>query len=464
MTKIGILSLGCPRNLLDSEVMLGFLRRKGYEVIDTVAESDVAIVNTCSFIDSAKKESIDAILELGRLKQEGKIKALIVTGCLPQRFKTSLKKELPEVDAFLGVGNFYKASAIIDRITAGEQYFEVTQPDFLYDHTSPRDLISPKHYAYIKIAEGCDNRCNYCVIYKIRGKYRSRPVESVIAEVKQLAAKYPIKEINLIAQDTTYYGKDLYGELSLARLLRELTSKKNTKDYPDVEWIRLLYTHPAHFTDELIDVIKNEPLICKYLDLPIQHINDKILKSMGRGTAKKDIIGLIDKLRAKIPDLVLRSSLIVGHPGEGQDEFTELMNFIRQVKFERLGVFTYSREEGSPAYNYPDQVSEAVKKRRFERAMQIQQEVSFEVNKRFLGRAMRVLIDEKNADKKGVYIGRTYADAPEVDGQVFVHIRHCEPCPTYAVGHVPPRRWDKVGTFITAKITDTLEYDLVATT
>ncbi len=445
MTKIGILSLGCPRNLIDSEVMLGFLRKKGFNICEDVAKSDIAIVNTCAFIKDAKQESIDIILGLAELKKEGKIKGLIVTGCLPQRFKKVLPKELPEVDAFLGVGNFYKIPHIVEKLLKGEEFFEVTQPDFLYDHTSPRSLSTPAHYAYIKIAEGCDNRCNYCIIYALRGKYRSRTIPSIVEEARLLSSKYPISELNLIAQDTTYYGTDLYGRKSLVDLLRALTDSKNTKHYKKIKWIRLLYTHPVHFQDELIDFIRNEPSICKYLDLPVQHINDEILKIMGRNSTKKQILELIEKLKNSIPNLAIRSSLIVGHPGEGNEEFDELLEFMKQVKFERLGIFTYSREEGTPAYNYPRQVPEKEKRRRFDIAMKLQQEISLEKNKDFLGKKIQVLIDEQ-ADSKDMYIGRTYQDAPEVDGQVFVH--------TDGVNLTP-------GDFVDVVITDTLEYDLV---
>jgi len=445
MTKIYMLSLGCPRNLLDSEVMLGFLKKKGYQLLDTADKADIAIVNTCSFIKDAKAESIDMILDLAELKKAGKLKGLVVTGCLPQRFKDNLKKELPEVDAFLGVGNFYKIPGIIDELLSGRDFFEVTEPDFLYDHTSPRHLITPPHYAYVKIAEGCDNRCKYCIIYKIRGKYRSRPIDSILEETKSLASKYPISEINLIAQDTTYYGTDIYKKPSLTELLKVLTDEKNTKYYKKIQWIRLLYTHPAHIQQELIDLIKEQPLICNYIDLPIQHINDGVLKAMGRGTTKKDILDLINRLRDSIPGLAIRSSLIVGHPGEGAKEFKELLEFMKQIKFERLGIFTYSKEEGTPAYDYPEQVPEKEKKRRFDVAMKLQQEISADSLQAFLGRKIQVLIDEQNEDDKSVYVGRTYADAPEVDGQVFVH----------ADTQLKP------GDFVNAEITDTLEYDLV---
>lgn len=482
------MSLGCPRNLVDSEVMLGILEGKGYHICEKVADSEVAIVNTCSFIKDAKIESIDTVLELAQLKKTGRLKALIVTGCLPQRYKKILPGQLREVDGFLGAGNFYRIAEVLKKVLSGERVIQIGGLcESLYDHTNPRSLITPSHYAYIKIAEGCSNRCSYCIIHKLKGPYRSRTIESILQEVKLLSGglepsgggylrgqylrsksskpkrhhTFPLPqgervrvsgrlaEINLIGQDTTFYGTDLYGKPALGDLLRKLCRVINSPSLKNIRWVRLLYSHPVHFTDDLINLIKNEPLICKYLDLPVQHINDKVLKIMHRKTTKKDILRLIDRLRSSIPGLAIRSSLIVGHPGEGQKEFEELLDFMEQARFERLGIFIYSREEGTAAYNYPGQVPEREKKRRFDEAMRLQQGISADINMRFLGKKMEVLIDEQDENDRGIYVGRTYADAPEVDGQVFVHTGQKELKP---------------GDFVEVKITDTLEYDLVGKT
>lgn len=422
MAKIAILSLGCPKNLVDSEAMLAELIRKGHKIVDDVEKSDIAIVNTCAFIEDAKKESIDAILDLIQLKKEGRIKRLFVAGCLPQRYPKALGKELKEVDEFLGVRDFQETSA------------------------EKRFLISPAHYAYIKISEGCDNRCKYCIISKIRGSYRSRTIRAVLGEIKELYnnSGSRLSEVNLISQDLTYYGMDLYGKLSLTKLLERFCEDKFVKATKNLRWIRLLYCHPAHFTDELMGIIKDSERICKYIDLPVQHINNKILKQMGRKITKRRILDLISKLRKNIPNIAIRTSLIVGLPGETDKEFRELLEFMKDVKFERLGIFTYSREEGTPAYNFKNQVSDKIKKQRLDAAMKLQQEIAKEVNAAFLGKTLAVLIDEHQSTMYQ-YIGRTYADAPEVDGQVFVR----------------SKKILKPGDFVDVKITDTLEYDLV---
>jgi len=414
---IGILSLGCPKNLVDSEAILADYLKKGFKVIDEPGKADVVVVNTCAFIEDAKKESIDVILDLIQLKKEGRIKKIIVAGCLPQRYEKVLRKELTEVDIFHGVRDFKK------------------------DNPDERLLITPAHYAYIKISEGCDNKCSYCIISQIRGRYRSRPKEIVLKEINDLYANSggELKEINLISQDLTYYGMDLYKKYALPDLLGSIDKK--------IKWVRLLYAHPAHFTDELILAIKESPRICKYIDLPVQHINDRLLKSMGRKITKKGIFDLIAKLRKNIPGIAIRSSLIVGLPGETDKEFKELLEFIKDIKFERLGIFTYSREEDTPAFNFKNQVSDKEKRRRLDEAMKLQQEISKGINASFIGKTLEILIDEKQDD--ATFIGRTYADAPEVDGQVFVKVG--------ANGHSPLH----IGNFVDVKVTDTLEYDLV---
>ncbi len=439
MIKIGMLSLGCPRNLVDSEIMLGLLKKGGYKIVDEVRRSDIAIVNTCAFTEAAKKESIDAILELIRLKKQGRPKALIVSGCLTQRYKKKLFNELKEVDAFVGTGNYDRISDISKKVLDGKRVFEVGEPVFIYNHSTPRLFITPKHFSYLKISEGCSHCCSFCAIWKLRGRYRSRSIDSIIKEARGLSGK-GVKEINLISQDSTSFGRDSYSQFRLADLLEEL-ARLNC-----IPWIRLLYTHPAHFTDRLIEVISAYPGICKYIDLPIQHINDKILKRMGRGIGKKEILNLITKLRKKIPGLVLRTTLIVGFPGESEKQFKELLDVMNEVKFERLGVFIYSREEGTPAGSFSGQISKAAKKERFDRAMSLQQDISSGINQRLLGKKMEVLVDEIDAGEPGLVIGRSYSDAPEVDGQIFVKTR---------------RKDIKPGDFLQVKIDDAREYDLV---
>lgn len=438
MPKVGMLSLGCPRNLVDSEVMLGLLERAGYELSEEAVNSDIAIINTCAFIRQAEEESIDAILQLGQLKKERRVKALIVCGCLPQRYKeTKLNMSLREVDAFVGSGDHSKIVDICRRTLNGERVFEVTFPEFIYDHSTPRSFITAPHFAYVKVAEGCDHHCSYCIIGKLRGRYRSRPIDSILKEARSLSER-GVKEINLVGQDITSYGKDLWGRSRLADLLEGLA------DISSIRWIRLLYTHPANFSDELIETIATSPNICKYIDLPLQHINDRILAEMGRTVTKKDILNLIDRLRSGIPGLALRTTFIVGFPGETDEEFEELLEFMEQIRFERLGIFTYSREEGTPAYSFPNQIPEKVKERRFEEAMKLQQDISKEHNDTLLGKVVEVLIDEKDPNEPDLFLARTAQDAPEVDGQVFVQSKNA-----------------KVGEFLKVRIQDTLEYDLV---
>lgn len=435
--KVGLISLGCPRNLVDSEVMLGLLKKSGFKITEDFSDCDAAIINTCSFIEDAKKESLDLIFQLVRLKKERKIGSIIVAGCLPQRYLKELKKELKEVDAFVGTSDFIKIPEIVKKTLKKDKVSEVSAtPSFLADHTLPRDLITPKHSIYLKVAEGCANNCSYCVIPKIRGTLRSRAVESLLSEARQLSKRHLISEINLIGQDITLYGADLYGEPRLAELLRRLLKLKLAK------WHRLLYTHPEHYTDDLIDIVKNEPAVCKYLDLPLQHINNKILKSMNRKITKKEIINLIGRLRNRIPGLAIRTTFIVGFPGETDGDFRELRDFIREARFERLGIFEYSTEEGTPAYDFKDQVPEKVKRERFDEIMRLQQEISKKINAGFMGKEMEVLVDES---QKYCYTARTEYDAPEVDGSCFVR----------------SKKLRKPGDFVKVKIVDTMEYDLV---
>lgn len=409
--KVGILSLGCPRNLVDSQNLLGYLNRKGYQIVD-IQDAQIGLVNTCSFIEEAKKESIDAILGLIDLKKEGRLQKVIVAGCLVQRYKEELLPHLQEVDAFLG------------RLV-------------LSNENNESFPLTPRHFAYLKISEGCNHSCSFCVIPKIKGRLKSRTMESILEEVRIMdnAGK---QEINIIGQDVSAYGLDIYKKLELSTLLRKISaSLKN------VRWLRVLYLHPKHLTGGLMRLIADEPRICKYADLPLQHINNRILKAMRRAADNRKIMKLLSVLRKRIPGVAIRTSLLVGFPGETDNEFTELLSFVREQQFERLGVFKYSREEGTPAFSYPGQVPEKLKEERFNIIMQEQQEISRRLNQKFLGRECEVLIDERSAD--GAYLGRLSIDAPEVDGLVYVKTaQHLEP-----------------GAFVKARITDTCEYDLV---
>jgi len=407
--KLGILSLGCPRNLVDAETLAGRFKKKGYAIVDDIAKAKVALVNTCAFIEEARRESIDAILDLIELKKQGKLKKIIVCGCLPQRYK-DLKKQLPEVDAFWGT---------LEQL--GEE---------------KRFALTPKHYAYLKICEGCLNNCSYCVIPRIKGKLKSLDEAIIIQKVKRLNSE-KISELNIIGQDITGFGVDSGGKSKLTALL-----KKIIRNSPDIGWIRLLYLNPERINDELLKLVASNKRVCKYIDLPIQHINNRILKLMNRRITKAEIISLIKKIRKVIPGVCLRTSLIVGFPSETDREFKELLAFIKEVKFERLGAFIYSREEDTPAFNFKGQIPQSIKQKRFDLIMSAQQEVAAVLNKRFLGQSIDVLIEEKQDD---TYIGRSQFDAPEVDGIVYVKSKKAL----------------KPGKFARVKITDTLEYDLV---
>ena len=441
MAKIGIISLGCPRNLVDSEVMLGSLKKEGHEICDGAGSGvDVFIVNTCSFVKEAREESIETILEAAHLKKEGRIKYLIVAGCLPQAFGPKLLKSLPEADSLVGTSDFFKMADIVKGLLNGKKRSEVSRTlDYLYDDESPRFLLTSRHYAYLKISEGCNNLCSYCIIPRLRGAFRSRSIESVCAEARKISRGGRLKELDIIGQDTTFFGSDQGRGNDLPKLLRRLSSLKT-----GVRWIRILYTHPAHYSGEFIDVVRREEKICKYLDLPIQHISDKILKAMNRHTSKRDIVELVAKLRKSIPGLVLRTSVIAGFPGETDKDFAELLDFLRQARFEKLGAFLYSREELSPADRFKRHVPHEVKVRRFDEIMKLQQAISADINQGYIGRTISVLIDEKSEGEEGVFLGRTQGDAPEVDGCVYVSGKNL-----------------KVGEFYNVRITGTMEYDLV---
>ncbi len=437
--KIGLVSLGCPRNLVDSEIIVGSLKSRGHRIVD-IEKADAAIVNTCSFIESARAESVDVILQAERLKAEGKVKFLIVAGCLAQRHYRDMTGELKSVDAFVGTSDFHRMPEIIESLSRRGRTFSTVSKklEYLADEKSPRSLLTPRHYAYLKISEGCDNRCSYCVISSLRGPFRSRHIESIVKEARSLQ-RLGAKELNIIGQDTTMYGVDIYGRPRLAELLRKLSSLKSGR-----RWTRLLYTHPAHYQNALIDIIAEGGSICKYLDLPIQHASDRMLKAMNRGVTRSDITKLIDRLRTRIKDIAIRTSIIVGFPGETDRDFEELLKFLRDVKFERLGAFMYSREEGTKAYGLGNQIEEKLKKERLDEVMKLQQAISEETNKRFLGRELEVLIDEPSEEEAGVFLGRTQYDAPEVDGIVYVKGKGLKP-----------------GDFKQVRIVDTLEYDFV---
>ena len=406
-----IISLGCPRNLVDSECLVAEFRKRGYLFQEDAVGADTVIINTCAFIEDAKKESIDTILKVIDAKKDGSVRRIMVAGCLPERYPAELKKELKEVDEFRGVLGFDADFKKIDV-----------------------QKLTPLHYSYIKISEGCANRCTYCVIPYLKGHYKSRSIESIISETEALIEK-GTKEIVLVGQDTSLYGADLYKKKKLPELLKRLSNVCGEN------WLRVLYLHPRNLEKDLIKVMRHAKNICKYIDLPVEHISEKILKSMGRKIKKSEIVSLIRYLRKEIPGVAIRSSLIVGFPGETEKDFRELLSFIKEVRFERLGIFRYSREEGTPAYGFKEQVPEKEKERRFDEAMLLQQEISMDANENFKGRELKVLIDEKAKDH---YLARTEYDAPEVDGTVYVKGKSLE-----------------VGQFYNARIKDTYEYDLV---
>jgi ribosomal protein S12 methylthiotransferase len=409
--KVTVINLGCPKNQVDSEVMAGFLAQK-YEYVHNPAEAQIIVVNTCAFIDEAKEESVNELCQMVEYKKDGVCEKVIAAGCLAQRYGKELMQEIPELDMVLGDGNL---ANILDNIEEAQDKRLLTwkkRQSFLYDEKMPRKRIEPNYYTYIKIAEGCDNCCSYCVIPQIKGSYRSRTKESVIEEVSQLA-RQGVKEIIVTAQDTTRYGSDIYQSLELVNLLKEIIHING------IEWIRLLYCYPEVFTDELIEFMGKEPKICRYLDLPLQHANDRILAEMNRRYTRQDVESLIGKLRKAMPDIVIRTTFITGLPGEGEEEYTELQDFVRKMKFDKLGVFAYSREENTPAGMREDQVPEEIREDRKDRLLELQAEQSWEIQQKWIGKMIRVIIEEKIDDEK--WLGRSEGDAPEIDGQVFVN-------------------------------------------
>ncbi|MDY5935254.1 MAG: 30S ribosomal protein S12 methylthiotransferase RimO [Oscillospiraceae bacterium] len=435
--KVGMISLGCPKNQVDAEHMLALIDAAGCEIVDYVDGCDVVIVNTCGFIDDAKKEAIENILDMVELKKEGIISKIVVTGCLAQRYKDEIVTEIPEVDAVVGIGANGDIVKTIEEVMSGVDTIEKYPPRCDLPLEGQRILTTPQYWAYLKIGEGCSNRCTYCTIPSIRGNMRSRSMENVIEEAKQLAES-GVKELILIAQDTTSYGLDLYGELKLPELLNELCK------IDSIEWIRLLYCYPDRITDELIETMKKQDKIVNYIDLPLQHADDKILKAMNRRGDQAMIRNVIEKLRTEIPDVVIRTTFIVGFPGEGEDEFENLAVFVNEIEFDRLGVFTFSAQEGTPAYDMEDQVEEDVKTRRGEIIMQDQYSIMEEKNSEKIGKTYKVIVEDYDGYSDS-YTGRTYMDAPEIDGIVrFTSDRDLD-----------------IGDFVEVEIFDVEDYDLI---
>jgi ribosomal protein S12 methylthiotransferase len=434
--KIGLVSLGCPKNTVDSEIVLGNLISKGYSITSDEAEAEVIVVNTCGFIDSAKEESIDAILEMAEYKKRGKCQKLIVMGCLSQRYKDEILKEIPEIDYLVGAGDF---KGIIETIESnnGIDRLQVREPVFDLNENIPRILTTPKHTAYVKIAEGCSNRCSFCIIPNIRGPFKSRSAGSILKEAEMLAGQ-GVKEINLISQDTTMYGADAGIKNGLSELLKRVVK------IDGIRWIRLLYCYPTFLKDALINTIKDEEKMCKYIDLPLQHSHDEILKNMMRQEREIEIRDLIEKIRKMIPDIAIRTSFIVGFPGETDSHFKHLLNFVKEMRFEHLGVFTYSQEEGTKAADMPNQLPEDVKKIRRDAIMREQKKVSLKINKKLVGTTQDILVEGASDDNGLLISGRMQTQAPEIDGVVYIE-----------------RSEVKAGDIVPMKITKAMEYDMV---
>ena len=441
--KLFCVSLGCDKNLVDTEKMLGVAGGLGVSFTDDETEADAILINTCCFIGDAKEESVNTILEMARYKEEGKCRALIVAGCLAQRYKQEIIDEIPEVDAILGTTSYEEIGNVLTRLFGEEKEKKEEHISCFHDlkelpeTAKKRVMTTGGHYAFLKIAEGCDKRCSYCIIPYLRGPYRSVPMEQLLAEARELAEN-GVRELILVAQETTLYGKDLYGEKTLPKLLHELAQ------IPGIYWIRIQYCYAEEITDELIQTIKTEEKVCHYLDIPIQHASDRILKRMGRRTHKAELKERIGALRREIPDIALRTTFICGFPGETEEDHEELMEFVDEMEFERVGVFTYSAEEDTPAYSYPDQIPEEVKEERRADVMELQQEIAFEHCENMVGKVLDVMIEGKVADEPA-YVGRTYMDAPNVDGLIFVNA-------------------DEMlmsGDFVRVKVTGANEYDLI---
>lgn len=434
MFKVGMISLGCPKNQVDGEVMLDKLKKSGFEIVQNIEDADIMIVNTCGFIEDAKTEAIETILEVAEYKKAGLVSAIVVTGCLAERYQEEILEEMPEVDAVIGIGANSDIVKVCQKAMMGVK--TSNYPDKCYLPLDDERLVStPPHWAYLKLSDGCDNRCSYCAIPGIRGKYRERKIENILAEANELASN-GVKELILIAQDTTKYGYSIYGEYKLAQLLKELCK------IDGIEWIRIFYCYPDRVTDELIDVIASEEKICSYIDIPLQHCNKDILKSMNRFGSYDELKDLLNKMKSKIPNLSLRTTFMVGFPGETEENFEELCKFVKDIKFDKMGCFAFSPEEDTPAYDFENQIDEDVKNKRAEVLMDIQYTITEEANKNRVGNIYKVIIDEKDGEK---YVGRSYLDSPEIDSGIIFTSKNDL----------------KVGTFVNVKITDFDGYDLL---
>lgn len=413
MLKAGFVSLGCSKNRVDTEVMLGILSKNNIEITSDPGQADILIVNTCSFIESAREESVTTILSMAEYKKNGKCRSLIISGCLGQRYGQTLLDEIPEADAVVGTGAWQRIMEAVRETLEGKRIVLVGKADNIYTQTTPRIITTPSFSTYVKIAEGCNHRCAFCSIPLIRGNYRSRSIEDIKTEVERLAAQ-GTKEVNLVAQDTTNYGSELYGKPSLAKLLRELVKIKN------LPWIRIQYTYPHSFTDELIDVMASEEKICSYVDIPLQHAHNAILRNMQRFDTTEYIEEIITKLRSRIPDICLRSTFIVGFPGETDSQYQFLRDFLEKYRFDKVGVFTYSREEGTSAFSMPKQISDEIMQERYHDLMSVQSKISEEMNRAMEGRILNVLVEGHDEEQSNIAYGRSYREAPEVDGQIYI--------------------------------------------
>ena len=436
--KIGMVSLGCPKNQVDAEIMLYRLKEAGYEITGNEGEADIVIVNTCGFIEDAKREAIDNILELGQLKEDGSLKGLIVTGCLAERYKNEVIDEMPEIDALLGIGCNADIVSVVERVISGEKGIALFAEKEKLDMDSDRILATPRYTAYLRVADGCDNCCTYCTIPSIRGRFRSRTMESVLDEANRLA-KRGVRELVVIAQDTTRYGEDIYGKLMLPELLGKLC------EIDGIEWIRILYAYPERITDELLDTMAAQPKIMNYIDIPIQHCNGEVLRNMNRRGDRKSLTELITKIRAKMPDVAIRTTLITGFPGETEEQFTELCEFVNEIGFDRLGCFAYSAEEGTPAAEMDNQCEKSVKERRAEVIMNDQLRIISEKNQEKLGKTLDILVEGYDNYIRCCF-GRSYADAPEIDAKIFF---------------APSSPRPSEGDIVKVEIFDTIEYDLL---
>lgn len=435
--KVGVISLGCSKNLVDTEIMLGLLSKAGYIITSNPAEAEVMLINTCGFITPAKEEAIKTILDTARLKEKGKLRTLLVAGCLVQRYREELLKDIPEIDGVLAPDDIGRVVSVLENALSGNCQCFLEGPAFNYSVEISRVLTTPPHWAYVKIAEGCSNCCAYCAIPGIRGKYRSRPIEVLEKEVASLL-KSGVQEIILIAQDTTVYGTDIYSRPMLAELLKRLASQ-------GVPWIRVMYCYPSEFNKELIQVMAQEDNICKYIDLPLQHINDSVLAGMNRRGTSEEIRQLIVQLRDRIPGLTLRTTFMVGFPGEGQAEYEDLYKFVEETRFDRMGVFKFSPEEGTAAENMPDVVPDIIKEQRYSELMSLQREISYDNNRSKIGTIYNVLVDGKKSKRGNLFIGRTEGDAPDVDGNILFSFRSRE---------------EKTGKFVMVKVTGAFDYGL----